>query len=145
MTETTRRILNLMHDRQMNAYQLETIVGLPNATIQSWVKGKKRKDGTIYETNPSADSITALARFFNVSADYLLCLTDEPTSLKTANTSNCCMSTLSTVFSELLQDERFVNFVKLYKVLPTEYCAEVYGYIRGVATKLGFDIKQILG
>ena len=77
MTETTKRILELMKQTNTNAHQLEVAVELPNASVQGWVKGKKRSDGSMREISPAADSIAKCARYFNVSADYLLGLKDD--------------------------------------------------------------------
>ena len=82
MTETTKRILDLMQKNSLNAHQLEVATNLPNASVQNWVKGKKCKNGDIRYMSASTDAITKLARYFNVSADYLLCLTDVPTPLE---------------------------------------------------------------
>lgn len=147
MTETTQRILDLMQNNNLNAHQLEVTVGLPNASIQSWVKGKKRKNGEMAETMPSTDSITKLARYFNVSADYLLCLTGEPKPLENHEVGEISDNTL-TVFgeiSDLLAEQRFVDSAKLYRAFPDEKKERVYAYIFGIATGLGLNVQQILG
>lgn len=145
MKEIAQRLLDFMDERNIKPYQLEVAAGLKNGTIQGWVKGKKRKDGDYVPTNPSSDSIIKLARYFNVSADYLLCLSDEPTPLKTADVAERQTNALSTEFVELSQDERFVNSAKLYKELPNKYREEVYALIRGIAIGCGLNIQQILG
>lgn len=104
MTHTTQRILDLMQSNALNAHQLEVAVGLPNASIQSWVKGKKRKNGEMTEVMPSADSIAKLARYFNVSTDYLLCLTDEPTANQSHLTAE--EQDLLSVFAEYSHDDQ---------------------------------------
>lgn len=145
MTNTTERIIALMNQRGENAHQLEIAAALPNASIQAWTKGKKRKDGSITQTSPSADSIANIARYFNVSADYLLCLSDEPTPLKQADIAERPTAALSTALIELSNDKGFVDSAKLYKAMPTEYRHEVCAYILGIATGLGLNIKQLLG
>ena len=40
------------------------------------------------EREPNIESINKLCRYFNISADYLLGLTDEPRPLREENTSN---------------------------------------------------------
>ncbi len=144
MTEITKRILNLMQERNLNAHKVEVGACLPNASIQSWTKGKIRKDGSITETTPSTESIIKLAKFFNVSADYLLCLTDEPKPLKTSDKEKPNAFAISTKLAQLLEDKDFANFAKLYNALNSEYQKQVYAYILGVATTLGLDIAKIL-
>lgn len=142
MAETTQRIVELMHARGLKAYQLEVGAGLPNASINNWINGKKRKDGSVSKSSPSADSIIKLARYFNISADYLLCLTDDPKPLKQSDIAE--RHTTSTLSIELAKDYRFVYLARLYNAMPNEYRQEVYAYIFGVATGLGLNIKQIL-
>lgn len=139
MTETTKRILNLQKQNGVNDHQLELGANLAVSSIQAWKKGKKRKDGSMAETTPSTEAITNLSRYFNVSADYLLCLTDEPTPLKQveiAERSNA----LSPVLAELSQDEDFVNSAKLYKAVDKEYKSKICAYILGMAEALGVNI-----
>lgn len=136
MTETVKRIINLIKQRGENAYNVEKNAKLPTSNISSWKKDKFQ---------PSTEAITKLARYFNVSADYLLCLSDEPTPLKTADITERQTSALSTEFTELMQDERFVNSAKLYKELPNKYREEVYALIRGIAIGVGLNVQQILG
>lgn len=145
MAETTRRIVELMYAQGLKAYQLEVGAGLPNASIQSWINGKKRKDGIVSKSSPSTDSIAKLARYFNVSADYLLCLTDVPKPLQQSDEEKHAVALLSTELAELSQDQQFTDSVKLYKAMPAEFRKEICIYILGVATGLGLNIKQILG
>ena len=67
---TIERILELQEESGMNNKALETAVGLTNASITSWKKGKYA---------PGVDAIVKLAQFFHVSTDYLLCLSDART------------------------------------------------------------------
>lgn len=90
------------------------------------------------------DSIIKLAQYFNVSADYLLCLSDNPTPLMLPDTAEQQLAVLSTAIAELSQDERFIDSVKLYKAMPNEYRKEICAYIHGVATGLGLNTQNIL-
>ena len=47
---------------------MEIGAGLANSSISQWKKGKGK---------PSLDNIVKLSKFFHVSSDYLLCLTDD--------------------------------------------------------------------
>lgn len=144
MTETTKRILLLKDKMGLNDHQLEINAGLKPAFLQAWKNGKKNSKGEIKEVSPSVDSIIKLAKFFNVSADYLLCLTDEPRPLKTSDKEKPNAFALSSKLAQLLEDKDFANFAKLYNALNSEYQKQVYAYILGVATTLGLDIAKIL-
>lgn len=136
MTETTQRILGLMTKKGDTAHSLEVNAKLPISSVSGWKNDKFK---------PAMDSIIKLARYFNISADYLLCLSDEPTPLKNADIIERPNYALSTELAKLSQDERFVNSAKLYKELPNKYREEVYALIRGIAIGYGLNIQQILG
>lgn len=147
MTETTKRIIQLKEKMGLNDHQLEIGAGLKPAFLQAWKNGKKNSKGEIVEVKPSTDSITKLARYFNVSADYLLCLTDEPKPLENREIAERQTTALSTEFAELSQDKDFVDTAKLYKEMPKPdrraICAYVIGLAQGV---LGMaKVNQILG
>ena len=67
--DTIDRIFKTMKEKQLSAYAVSKNTGIANSTISDWKKGKGR---------PSADNIAALADYFNVSTDYLLGRTDNP-------------------------------------------------------------------
>lgn len=135
MTETVKRIIELMQQKGDNAHSLEINAKLPISSISAWKKDKFQ---------PSTDAIKSLAKYFNVSADYLLCLTDEPTSLYKSGLAERPTYSLSTELAELSNDKRFVNTAKVYKELSEEYRQEVYAYILGIAIGLRLNIKKIL-
>ncbi len=144
MNKTTKRILLLKDKMGLNDHQLEINAGLKPAFLQAWKNGKNNSKGEIKEINPSVDSIIKLAKYFNVSTDYLLCLTDDHTPPKTSNKEEPNNFSLSAKLAQLLEDKDFVNFMKLYNALNSEYQKQVYAYILGVATTLGLDITNIL-
>ena len=57
------KILELRKEKGLTQQQLADAVGTTKHSIHSWEKGR---------SEPSADFIISLARFFCVSADYLL-------------------------------------------------------------------------
>ena len=59
--------------RGVTQKQVFTAIGLGEKNYQMYEHGRIR---------PSHDSIIALCKFFNVSSDYLLGLTDDPTPKK---------------------------------------------------------------
>ena len=71
MNKTTKRILLLKDKMGLNDHQLEINAGLKPAFLQAWKNGKKNSKGEIKEINPSVDSIIKLAKYYNVSLDYL--------------------------------------------------------------------------
>lgn len=144
MTETTKRIIQLKEKMGLNDHQLEIGAGLKPAFLQAWKNGKKNSKGEIVEVKPSTDSITKLARYFNVSADYLLCLTDVPTPLENREIVERQTTALSTELAELSHDENFINVAKLYKAMPQGDKRGIYAYVCGLAQGIGLNIQQIL-
>ena len=62
------RILQLKEERSLTKKEVETGAGLANSSLSQWEKGKGK---------PSLENIIKLCRFFDVSSDYLLGLSDE--------------------------------------------------------------------
>lgn len=153
MNETTKRIISLQKQKGLNNHQLEVEANLQISSIQAWTKGKKRKDGTIVVANPSTDSIIKLAKFFNVSTDYLLGLTDESKTLSANENSSTELIKrpkydVSDKFLEdyinLLKDKHFSNIAKIYNEFNEEYQIQIYTYIVTLATKIGLNVANIL-
>lgn len=67
--DTIERILALQKKAGITNKTLETAAGLSNGSMTKW---KNR------EYSPNTAAIVSLARFFGVSTDYLLCLTNSP-------------------------------------------------------------------
>lgn len=128
MTETTERILELMEQYGDTAYALEKNTELPTSTVVAWKKGKFK---------PSADVVVKIAKYYNVSTDYLLCLTDNPVPPKTDITEQQNAFVFST-FGALISEKRFLNIAKMYKSLPDEKREKIYTYIVSIAT--GIDL-----
>ena len=64
------RIMGLMKERGLSGIQLSAKIGLSKNAVSEWKAGKAK---------PGHDAIIKLASFFEVSADYLLGLTDDRT------------------------------------------------------------------
>lgn len=64
----TDRITMLQEERSLTNKDVEIGAGLANASISQWKKGKGK---------PSLESIVKLATYFEVTTDYLLCLSDN--------------------------------------------------------------------
>lgn len=70
MDNIVTKILSLMNSKGIVAFRLEKECNLSNGTIKNWKAGKAR---------PSLDAVTKIAEYFNVSVDYLVGKTDNPT------------------------------------------------------------------
>ena len=70
MDDIVAKIFTLMNHNGIVAFRLEKECNLSNGTIKNWKAGKAR---------PSLDAITKIANYFNVSIDYLVGKTDNPT------------------------------------------------------------------
>lgn len=136
MGETTKRILYLLKLSGQNPHQVEVGAGLPNATIGRLQTGKIK--------NPSAEAIIKFARYFNVSADYLLCLSDEPKPLENREVEQIKSSIPAVIqeMSNLFNDQRFINMAKIYNELPDEYQERAAGLISGIAVGLGINTDK---
>lgn len=151
MTDTTKRILDLMEQKNVNAHQLEVAIGLPNASIQGWVKGKKKSDGTTRAFSPSTDSIAKLARYFNVSADYLLGLTDEPKPLSSNQTDvaerhdYALSSDFAANYEDIIKERAFNDLAKLYKAVDSSMRAQMLIVIATYLNRNGIDTESIVG
>ena len=62
-------IFELMDKTNTTAYALSKATGISNSNISDWKKGKGK---------PSADAVAKIADYFDVSTDYLLGRTDDP-------------------------------------------------------------------
>ena len=63
------RLGQIMGDRKVSQEKLADAIGAKRQTVASWLYGR---------TDPDADLLFNVAEFFNVSADYLLGLSDIP-------------------------------------------------------------------
>lgn len=59
-----------MGEGNITAAQLSKDLDINSSRFTQWKKGLQ---------NPSAEAIVKIAKYFNVSTDYILCLTDDPT------------------------------------------------------------------
>ena len=68
--DTRERIKDLLAERVMNQEELAERLGVNGSTINRYLSGQTEKLST--------ENIVEMARIFNVSTDFLLCLTDIP-------------------------------------------------------------------
>lgn len=141
MTATTQRIDSLFKERKSHGISARSILlelGLSKTALSEWNRGKSK---------PTIDALISLSGYFNVSVDYLLGLTDNPTLLFKEQPTAVMErpSTLPVEFTKLSQDKMFVDSAKLYNAMDVNNKKEVYGFILGLATGLGLNPQQILG
>ena len=63
MSTLLDRIKELMNDRQINARQLTSELGISSSSLTDWNKGK---------SSPSLDAVIKISDYFDVSIDYLV-------------------------------------------------------------------------
>jgi len=76
VTDLGLRLQHLKFERSLLQKDIAKDVGLPLRTYQCYEKA---------ESHPTTLTIIKLCRYFNVSADYLLGLSDEPRPLQPAS------------------------------------------------------------
>ena len=64
------RVLETIDNSGKSDYVIKKELGFTNSVISGWRIGRAK---------PSTDAIIKIAIYFNVSADFLLVLTDDPT------------------------------------------------------------------
>ncbi len=138
LIKATERFNQLFDEKKLKVDPFEKSIGVSQGTIKNVRIGRNLL---------SADCLIKIAKYWNVSADYLLCLTDEPKPLESREIAERQTTALSTELAELSQDEGFVDTAKLYKEMPKPdrraICAYVIGLAQGI---LGIArVNQILG
>lgn len=73
---TVEKIIKLMNDHNVTAASITKELGLNHSAIDNWKSGKAK---------PSADALSKLADYFDVSVDYLLGRTDDPSPYPNQN------------------------------------------------------------
>lgn len=67
MSKFATRLKELRESKKLNQYELAEKLNISQSAITKW-----ERDATV----PTADNIILIAKFFNVTSDYLLGLTD---------------------------------------------------------------------
>lgn len=132
------KVMSLCNEHGIDKTKLEQQCGFSQNSLNKWRK-----------SFPSADKIIKVARFFNVSADYLLGLTDERRPLECREVGQVASPATSVpaVFGEmtdLLSEQRFINTAKIYHELPDEMRERAYMLIYGIAVGIGLNVDNIL-
>ena len=135
------RVMQLIKQSGLSDNAFEKQLQFSQGTVGNWRSGRNKL---------SMEAIIKLARYFNVSADYLLGLTDErkPLECRDVGQVDSPTSSVPAVFGEmpdLLSEERFVNTAKIYHELPDELRERAYMLIYGIAVGLGLNVEKIIG
>jgi len=64
------KIFKLIEEKGITPYRLAKDIGVSMGHIGDWKSGR---------SSPTSERVVKLAKYFEVSADYLLGLTDDPT------------------------------------------------------------------
>lgn len=144
---TEQRIDLLFKEKKEQAISARSILielELSPTALSEWNRGK---------SHPTLETIVKLSKYFNVSTDYLLGLTDEPNTFSVnENTSTELIKrpkyAVSDKFIEdytnLLNDKHFANIAKVYNEFDESYKIQVYTYIVALATQVGLNVANII-
>lgn len=110
--------VKLLQENNVTAYKLSKDTGINESLISQWKSGRQL---------PKYDSIKTLCDYFDISADYLLGLTDDTAPSKRTS------DTLSSSEQEMLS---------AYRRLDDSDQGEVRGYINGMLTKEKYRIHN---
>lgn len=102
------------------------------STYSYWENGK---------FEPDQESLSKLADFFGVSADYLL--GREEKNLPIDRPYSELAENFIREYSELFSDEGFQNYARLYKVMTVRQRIFVLGMIVGWLKEQGVDLKNV--
>lgn len=62
--------VQLAQKNNASLYKVAKDTGIPKSIVYEWAAGKRE---------PSSEHLIEIAKYFNVTTDYLLCRTDDPT------------------------------------------------------------------
>ena len=103
----------------MSQKQFSKLLNVAQNTISQWETGQRDIDST---------TLIKIAEFFNVSTDYLLCLTDmpsPPTQEKTPSYQEEVLRDIEDITPEMASEVRqFINYLKHKKETTAGAAAE---------------------
>lgn len=142
---TVKRITALFENSEKSKRSILLELGFSPTALAEWNRGKAK---------PTVEAIIKLAKYFNVSTDYLLCLSDEaylPTS-SSSNTpmerpeSNTALLSNEDLKTLLENNDGFDWIEKLYKELKDkQQKMYVLTWLIAYMASEGLPVKQILG
>lgn len=102
MTVFAERVKNLRSKRGKTQDEIGKALGKSREAVSKYEKG---------EREPDLDALASFARYFNVSTDYILGITDNSNIL--ADRLEKYLSSGMYIFEKYLQDESFIPYLKL--------------------------------
>ena len=126
-----KRLKSICDERNVSIYALEKATGLSKGSIIKWEN-----------SSPKIENVERIADYFNVSVDYLLgreekSVIERPTNALTENFVN--------EFSDIIADENYIKFSKLYKVINELQRQYIVSYSIGWLDKSGVDTAKVIG
>lgn len=121
----------LRNEKNLTQVEIAKIFNIDQTTVSKWENGK---------AFPDTEILIKLAKFYDVSTDYLLSLSDfyYPDNFKG-------------VEKDLIErppyevtDKQTLDILKLTKVMTELQKAQVIGYIIGLLENAGVNVKKIL-
>ncbi len=97
------RLMDLISQKGINKLQLSKDIGVSSSLISAWVKGGK---------TPSTENIIALADYFFVTTDYLLCRSEVRPSRDSVSLS-AHEKRLLDAFRVLEEDEQLIELGRI--------------------------------
>ncbi len=81
-----RLIKELIKNRGLTTYSIAKALDVGVATVDNWLKGKKKKDGTYILLEPSSDNIKKLCSLYDI--DFMYIMTGEKNTNKVEQVSS---------------------------------------------------------
>ncbi len=125
--------------RGLSLLDVEKDTGIRNGSLCRWEKG---------QVMPGIDFCVRLAKYYDVSLDELVGLTETPQINKhTSLPTNLSKNEIAFVkeHKAILTDNNFINVAKLYSAITPELRALALGYLVGILQNNGVNTKSILG
>lgn len=120
LLEFGKTLKELRNERNVTQKELAGLVGLSATGYAGYEQGHRE---------PDLKTLVALARFFDVSTDYLLGLKDE---------TSCAVDAMS--FNQLLPEE--IELIKTYRILTPGKKARVAAYADILSEKIDAAAAQ---
>lgn len=129
-----KRLRRLRLENDLTQAQLAKIFGLneTGSTIASWEQGRSR---------PNIEEIVKLASFFEVSVDYLLCVTDDKQPYKRHYFSIQELKNAGIVVDDGLESHDVIKFKQLMtkEDITAEFLEEILPIIRELKKRFSAD------
>ena len=136
------RVMQLIKQSGLSDNAFEKQLHLSQGTVGNWRSGRNKL---------SMDAIIKVARYFNVSADYLLGLTDErkplsPNQTDITNRPDYAISNdFAVKYEDIIKERVFNDLAKLYKAVDNSMRAQILVVIATYLHRSGIDTESIVG